>query len=65
MITSIAGTVGGALSLLLVWTALPADTLGRAALYGGTVAGFVFAAIVQSGRSCRGCARAANPWRNC
>ena len=47
MIMSIAGTVGGALSLLLVWTVLPADTLGRAALYGGTVAGFVFAAIVE------------------
>lgn len=47
MTMSIAGSVGGALSLLLVWTVLPADTLGRAALYGGTVAGFVFAAIVE------------------
>jgi len=47
VIMSIAGSVGGVLSLLLVWMVVPADTLGRAALYGGTVAGFVFASIVE------------------
>ena len=44
---SIAGSVGGALSLVLLWLPLPADTLGRAAVHGGAVAGFVFAAVVE------------------
>ncbi len=44
---SIAGTLGGALSLVLLWLTLPADTLGRAAVHGGAVAGFVFASVIE------------------
>jgi hypothetical protein len=44
---SIAGSVGGAVAIILLWNSVPADTLGRAALRGGAVAGFVFAAIIE------------------
>ena len=44
---SIAGSVGGAVAILLLWNSVPADSLGRAALRGGAVAGFVFAAIIE------------------
>jgi hypothetical protein len=44
---SAAGTVGGAVALVLVFTTIPADTLGRCAVHAGVVAGFVFAAIIE------------------
>lgn len=44
---SVAGSVGGALSLLLVWYALPAATPGRAAVFAGTLAGFVFGSVIE------------------
>lgn len=44
---SIAGTIGGVVSLLLLWLSLPADTLGRAAVFGGAVAGFVFGSVIE------------------
>lgn len=46
-IMSIAGSVGGAFSLFLLWQAVPADTLGRAAVHGGAWAGFAFAAYIE------------------
>ncbi len=44
---SIAGSVGGLVSLILVWNVLPPETLGRAAVFGGTLAGFVFGAVIE------------------
>jgi hypothetical protein len=44
---SIAGSVGGAISLVLVWTLLPADTVGRVAVHAGALAGFVFGAVIE------------------
>jgi hypothetical protein len=44
---SIAGSVGGAVSIVLVWMMLPADTIGRAALHAGVIAGFVFGVWVE------------------
>lgn len=44
---SVAGSVGGALSLLLVWYALPPVTAGRAAVFAGAIAGFVFGAVIE------------------
>jgi len=44
---SIAGSVGSITAVLLVWLLLPTDTLGRAAVLGGVVAGLVFAAVIE------------------
>jgi hypothetical protein len=44
---SVAGSIGGALSLLFLYLTIPMDSWGRAALYGGAVAGFVFAAVIE------------------
>jgi hypothetical protein len=44
---SIAGSIGGAVALILVWTLLPADTIGRIAVHAGAIAGFVFAAVIE------------------
>lgn len=46
-VMSIAGSVGGAISVYLLWNAVPADTLGRATLRGAAVAAFVYAAIIE------------------
>ena len=46
-IMSIAGSVGGVFAIVLLWTSVPADTLGRAALRGGAIASFVFAAAIE------------------
>lgn len=46
-VMSIAGSVGGAISVYLLWNAIPADTLGRATLRGAAVAAFVYAAIIE------------------
>jgi hypothetical protein len=44
---SVAGTIGGFFAVLLLWTSVPADTWGRAALRGGAIAGVVFAAYIE------------------
>ena len=44
---SVAGTIGGFFAVFLLWTSVPADTWGRAALRGGAIAGVVFAACIE------------------
>jgi len=46
-IMSIAGSVGGALTVILLWNSVPADSWGRAALQGAAIGSFVFAACVE------------------
>lgn len=46
-VMSWAGSVGGALSVLLLWNGIPQDTAGRASLIAGAVAAFVYAAIIE------------------
>ena len=46
-IMSVAGSIGGAFAIVLLWTSVPADTLGRAALRGGVIASFVFAGAIE------------------
>lgn len=46
-IMSIAGSVGGALTVILLWNAVPADSWGRAALQGAAIGSFVFAACIE------------------
>ncbi|MCR9105066.1 MAG: hypothetical protein NXI15_07240 [Gammaproteobacteria bacterium] len=47
MTMSKAGTIGGAVSLALIWLLLPPETLARAAVFAGGVAGFAFAARIE------------------
>lgn len=44
---SIAGSIGGAVAVLLVWYNLPTDSWGRAAFHGGALAAFAFAAVIE------------------
>jgi hypothetical protein len=44
---SIAGSVGGAVAIVLLWLSVPADSWGRAAVHGGALAGFAFAAVIE------------------
>lgn len=44
---SIAGSIGGATAVLLVWYNLPTDSWGRAAFHGGALAAFAFAAVIE------------------
>ena len=47
LVMSVAGSVGGFLSLLFLWYAVPADNWGGAALRAGVIASIVFAALVE------------------
>jgi hypothetical protein len=47
LVMSITGSVGGILSVLLLWYAVPADSWGRAALRGAAIASVVYAALVE------------------
>ncbi len=47
IIMSVAGSVGGILALSILWSAVPADSWGRAALQGGAIASVVFAAFIE------------------
>ena len=47
LIMSVAGSVGGFLSLLFLWYAVPTANWGGAALRGGVIASIVFAAMVE------------------
>jgi hypothetical protein len=42
-----AGSVGGAVAIVLLWLSVPADSWGRAAVHGGALAGFAFAAVIE------------------
>ncbi len=44
---SIAGSLGGLLAVLWLWNGLPADTIVRAAVHGGVVAAFIYAALIE------------------
>jgi hypothetical protein len=44
---SIAGSVGGFLSVIFLWNAVPVDSWGRAALSGGAIASVVYAALIE------------------
>jgi len=47
VVMSVAGTIGGFFAVFLLWTSVPADSWGRAALRGGAIAGVVFAACIE------------------
>ena len=47
LMMSVAGSVGGILALGILWTSVPADSWGRAALQGGAIASVVFAAFIE------------------
>ena len=44
---SVAGSIGGAVAVLLVWFNLPADSWGRAAFHGGALGAFAFGAVIE------------------
>jgi len=46
-VMSWAGSVGGALTVLVLWNSVPADTAGRASLLGAAIGAFVYAAIIE------------------
>lgn len=46
-IMSVAGSVGGALAVLLLWYALPVLNPGRAAVMAGAIASFAFAGAIE------------------
>lgn len=47
LVMSIAGTLGGVIAMILLFSALPADTWGRAAVLSGVIASFVFAGFIE------------------
>ncbi|CAA0123579.1 Uncharacterised protein [Halioglobus japonicus] len=47
LIMSIAGSIGGALAVILLWSTVPADTLGRAVLSSAAVASFIYSALIE------------------
>ncbi len=47
LIMSIAGSIGGALAVILLWGTVPADTLGRAVLRSAAVASFIYSALIE------------------
>lgn len=47
LIMSIAGSIGGALAVILLWTTVPADTLARAVLRSAALASFVYSALIE------------------
>lgn len=57
---SIAGNVGGALSVIWLWNVLPADTAGRSALLAAALASLIFAAAIEWPVIKR-CRRSGNP----
>ncbi len=44
---SVAGSVGGAIGVALLWLSVPADTSGRTALLAGGITSFAFAAAIE------------------
>jgi hypothetical protein len=47
LIMSIAGSIGGALGVILLWATVPADTLARAVLCSAAVASFIYSALIE------------------
>jgi hypothetical protein len=47
LIMSVAGSVGGVLSVLLLWHAVPADSIGRAALRSAAIASVIYSAMIE------------------
>ena len=43
----VAGNIGGLVAILLLWSAVPADSWGRAALRSGVIASVIFAALIE------------------
>jgi hypothetical protein len=46
-IMSAAGTVGSVLAVVLLWSAVPADSGGRAVLHGAALASLVYSALIE------------------
>lgn len=47
LVMSVAGSIGGLLAIILVWTTVPADTLGRAVLRSAAVASVIYSAMIE------------------
>jgi hypothetical protein len=47
LIMSIAGTIGSVFAVALLWTTVPADTLGRAVLRSAAVASVIYSAMIE------------------
>lgn len=47
LIMSVAGSIGGMLAIILLWTTVPADTLGRAVLRSAAVASVIYSAMIE------------------
>lgn len=47
LVMSIAGTIGSVLAVGLLWSAVPADTLGRAVLRSAAVASVIYSAMIE------------------
>jgi hypothetical protein len=47
LIMSIAGSIGSFLAVILLWSTVPADTLGRAVLGSAAVASFIYSALIE------------------
>jgi len=47
LVMSVAGSIGGALAVVLLWLSLPTDTAGRAAVLAAAISSFAFAAAIE------------------
>jgi hypothetical protein len=47
LIMSVAGSIGGFLAVILLWTSVPADTLARAVLRSAAVASVIYSAMIE------------------
>ena len=47
MTMSVAGTIGSLVALMLLWTSVPADTWGRAALRAAAIASIIYSALIE------------------
>jgi len=47
LIMSIAGTIGSVIAVALLWSTVPADTLGRAVLRSAAVASVIYSAMIE------------------
>jgi hypothetical protein len=47
LIMSIAGSIGSLLAVILLWTTVPADSLGRAVLSSAAIASFIYSSLIE------------------
>lgn len=47
LIMSIAGSIGSVLAVILLWSAVPSDTLARAVLLSAAVASFIYSVLIE------------------